>query len=200
MIEQFTTHQEFLAYVDEEWESGNLNELESDEFIKIEKKTVEPETGKLLGKTYRPLTASEFALAQAVRAKRASREPNAAQLARYERRALALVNRLRRSAGLKTPAARLEVGARRKPSICPLANSLLDWSEDFKGDVEPETNFIRLEVDNNGLYVFCNDTLVENFPLNRDCRRFVKFFDAGFYPHLIDTFSDADASGEEIEF
>lgn len=199
MIEQFTTHQEFLAYVDEEWESGNLNELESDEFIKIEKKNVEPETGKLLGKTYRPLTASEFAQAQVVHARRASREPNAAQLARYERRALALVNRLRGQAGL-APALKLETGARFKPGICSLANSLLEFGEDFKGDARPETNFIKLEVDKNGLYVFCNGDLVENFPLNRDCKRFVKFFDAGFYPHLIDRFAAAGAGDEEIEF
>lgn len=195
MIEQFTTHQEFLAYVDEEWESGNLNELESDEFIKIEKKTVEPETGKLLGKTYRPLTASEFAQAQVVAARRASRRPNAAQLARYERRALALVNRLRCRASLE-PVGKLERGARFKPGICPLANSLLEFGADFKGDVEPETNFIKLAVNGDCLFIFCNDYLMEKISFNRDCKRFVKFFDAGFYPNLIDTFAD----DTQIEF
>lgn len=111
--------------------------------------------------------------------------PSEAKLAKYERRALALVNRLRRQTGI-TELTRLEVGARFKPSLCPLAFSLLEFGEGFRGDDEPGTNFINLEVGKNSLAVFCNDDLVESFPLNKDCRKFVKFFDEGLYPHLID--------------
>ena len=197
MSEEFSNYQEFLAYVNESWESGEINELECEEFIKVAKETSDPETGRVTRYTYRPLTAGEFLQRQASDARFAALS-RPELLARYEARALSFVNRLRASANC-APLLKLEAGETDSPTLCPLALSLSDFGEDFRGDGEPDSNVIDIEVDGQGAAVYCNSSLVEKFPLNRDTRNFVKCFDRYQYPHLIAE-RLSNAIGDEIPF